>query len=114
MWVRILHALPNNMTYPSKFTSKVGEIPEDTKYLVMYNDTYGTDNGYPEDGYRTVDYIRVVSFNSEELMLEWIKSETTHRQWNNTPRNPKDILIFPMNAAMRVEVETKVSAKVSR
>lgn len=95
------------MTYPSKFTDKVSSIPKDTKYLVMYSDSYSTDNGYPEDGYRILDYIHTVSFNNEELMLEWIKSETAVKQYG-TPRDPREILIVPYDAVQRVEVETKV------
>lgn len=96
------------MPYPSKFVDSIASIPDDTKYLLMYNDSYTTDNGYPEDGHRTYSYIRTVSFNSEELMLAWINYEITPKQWGSA-RNPKDILIVPIEAVKRVKTEVSIS-----
>lgn len=95
------------MVYPSKFVDKVSSIPEDTQYLVMYNDSYTSDNGYPEDGCTRYSYIRTVSFNSKELMLEWINSETSPRQWGGS-RDPREILIVPIETVKRIKVETTV------
>ena len=95
------------MTYPSKFVSKVSEIPVNTKFLVMYNDTYSEAGYYKDDASTTRTYVRTVTFESEELMLEWIKSETQAKLYI-TPRDPKEILIIPYSEVQRVEVETRV------
>ncbi len=94
------------MTYATKYPDRVKEIPENTKYIVLVNESY-SEHDYHSDSCSNRNYINAITFDSEELLKEWVIHQTTKNQWNS-PTNPKDIVILPYNR-ININIETKLS-----
>ncbi len=90
-------------------TSTVNKIDPKAQYLVLYNDSYSYDDGY--GGTSRSEFIQTSQFEDEASMLEWIKKETTGNGYSR--RNAADILVVPIEAIRRVEVETKIITRLA-
>lgn len=91
------------MTYASKYPQYVKDIPADTKFIVLYNDSYSSDNGYPEDGVTTYRIVRAMTFNSEELMKKYIIDSISGYE----KKSPSDFMILPYDKRVELSVKTE-------
>lgn len=81
------------MTYASKYPSTLKDIPDNTAFIVLYNDSV-TEHDYYGGSPSRRDLVKVMTFDTEELMKEYITSELQPTQWRSA-KSPSDFKIIP-------------------
>lgn len=88
------------------YVNNINAIPKDTKFIAMIDDSYsamGDDYGPPDPPpqMETHHLIQIITFDSEESLLEWIK-------FNTASRSPKNVKVLPYSP-VNISTEIKIS-----
>lgn len=96
------------MTYASKYPSTLKDIPETTEFIVLYNDTV-SEHDYHGGSPSNREIVRVMTFDTEKLMKEYITSELQATQWRSA-KSPNDFRIvpyYPVTVSLKTEFNFK-------